>query len=180
LTQSPRQVRQIKVETARMVEEWWTVTNQHLQRGDWKTALVRLKKCDGMLASQLDYWKLLCCTYIQAGRWSDVSNVAASAAQRYSQESIFWECWSWAEHTQGESLTALRILESVSQKFENRESFVYTLACLYASLNRLDEAERCLDRAKELSSDSRSFSMKVAKQRELHVLLTADQLAFPA
>ena len=163
-----------------MVSDWWTVTNKALQRGEWKKALLRLRRCGSIVATQSDYWRLLCCTYLQAGRWSDVSNVAASAAQRYPQESIFWECWSWAEHAQGDSLTALQVLESASSRFADRESFVYTLACIYASLNRLEEAERSLARAKDLSSNAASFAMKVARQRELRVLLTAHELALSA
>jgi hypothetical protein len=149
-----------------------------LHSGDWRSALIELRKAAAV--DPIDHSRLLCCAYLQAGRWDEVSTVAAAAAQRYTQDSIFPECWAWAEHKLGETATALQILESVAPRFRNRESFVYLLACLYAASSRVSEAEHYLARAKRLSPNPQSFFAKATRQRELQILWTRDEMGFAA
>jgi tetratricopeptide (TPR) repeat protein len=151
-----------------------------LLRGDWRKALAELRKVKAGTMDPLEYVKLHCCTYLQAGNWIEVTNIAATAAQHYPQEGIFYECWAWAEHISGNCATALRVLESAVSRFGDRESFVYLLACLYASADKFAEAERYLARAKELSPNVKSFLLKATRQRELQVLWARNQIHLSA
>jgi hypothetical protein len=153
------------------------VSREALQRGDWKSAIGKLPMhYDAFSNSEI--LKHLCCAFLQAERWHDVVCVSASAAQRFSDEPIFWECWAWAEHKQAETLTAIRILEFVSPQFCNREGVAYSLACLYAATNQLQQAKQWLARAKKLTSDPAVFAGKVATQRELKALWSSQERAF--
>ena len=152
-------------------------SHEALLRGDWQSALEYLPP-HHLAFSEPDTLKHLCCVYLQASRWEKVISISASAAQRFSNEAIFWECWAWAEHVHGETLLALRILEFVSDRFPNREGVAYSLACLYAATNQLPKAKKWLARAKKLTPDLPSFISKVATQRELKNLWTAHQHAF--
>jgi len=157
--------------------DWRTVSTTALQQGDWKKSLDHLTRSQESAGEDVEYWKLLCCSYLQAGQWTEVSNVAAIGSQKYADEAIFLECWAWAEHLLGETEAALKLLESREACFGARESFVYTLACLYASLQRLGEAKRCLANAQKLSPDRNSFLQKVTHQRELRILWREDEMA---
>ncbi len=135
-----------------------------LNRGDWKTALSNLPRHYAAFTDSA-ILKHLCCAYLQAERWEEVILISASAAQRFSNEAIFWECWAWAEHKQSHSVTALRILEFVSRRFAKRENIAFSLACLYAANNRLTEAKNWLARAKKLAPDRAAFNSRIAAQR---------------
>lgn len=161
-----------------MVEEMWNRAKTALHRGEWKLALVQLRKRERFSAESEDYFKLLCCAFMQAGRWDEVANIAASAYQRYPEEALFLECWSWAEHTDGQTAGGLEILRRHTSRFGNRESFNYMLACLYSALNERGKATRYLEKAKRLASDQRSFLLKASHQRELRGLFAPDILAF--
>jgi hypothetical protein len=161
-----------------MLNDWRNSVERALQRGDWKTALRRLRQCNRTEQQGLEYFKLLCCANLQASRWIEVSTISASASQRYPGEPIFWECWAWSEYLQGETGTAVRVLEFASSRFRNRENLIYMLACVYASAHRVPEAERCLKKAKQLSPDPRLFALKASRQKELSIFWTSDQLAF--
>jgi hypothetical protein len=153
------------------------VSREALRRGDWKTAIGHLPMHYDAYGNA-DILKHLCCVYLQAERWHDVASVSASAAQRFSHEAIFWECWAWAEHQQADSATALRILEYVVRRFPAHEGLAYSLACLYAATHQLSKAKKWLARAKKLTADPAAFTTKVATQRELKVLWTAHEHAF--
>ena len=152
-------------------------SQQALLHGDWKAALELLPP-HHLAADDAQLLKHLCCVYLQASRWENVISISAPAAQRFSQEAIFWECWAWAEHIRGETLLALRILEFACDRFPAQEGVAYSLACLYAATNQLSKARKWLSRAKKLSPDLPSFISKVSTQRELKVLWTHHEHAF--
>jgi hypothetical protein len=149
-----------------------------LIRRDWRPALLHLQRLTD--TDPFTCAKLLCCAYIQANNWHQVSNTAAVAAQHFPEEAIFYECWAWAEHYLGDTRGALRILNSVQSRFSDRESFVYLLACLHAARNEITEAERFLARAKNLTPDLHAFYLKAGSQRELQVLWKRDEIGFSA
>jgi tetratricopeptide (TPR) repeat protein len=158
-------------------DSWLNVSQEALLQGDWKNALEQLPP-HHVAFNDARVLKYLCCVYLQAARWEKVASISAPAAQRFSYEAVFWECWAWAEHVQGESLLALRILEFASERFPDREGVAYSLACVYAATNQLSKAKSWLSRARKLSPDLPSFISRVATQRELKVLWTAHQHAF--
>jgi hypothetical protein len=158
-------------------DDWLNASQEALHRGDWRCALEYLPP-HHLAASDPHILKHLCCVYLQAARWERVISISAPAAQRFSHEGVFWECWAWAEHIHGESLRALRILEFIADRFPNREGVAYSLACLYAATNQHPKARKWLVRAKKLSPDLPSFISKVATQRELKSLWTAHEHAF--
>ena len=174
------QLRFIELRTLQLIirdDSWLDASQEALVRGDWKGALEFLPP-HHVAFNDPEVLKHLCCVYLQAARWEKVINISAPAAQRFSHEAIFWECWAWAEHIRGETLLALRILEFACDRFPNREGVAYSLACLYAATNQLPKAKKWLTRAKKLSSDLPAFISKVATQRELKALWTAHQHAF--
>jgi tetratricopeptide (TPR) repeat protein len=158
-------------------DSWLKASQEALLRGDWKSALKCLPP-HHLAFNDSDVLKHLCCVYLQAARWEKVISISAPAAQRFAQEGIFWECWAWAEHIQGETLLALRVLEFASERFPKREGVAYSLACLYAATNQLPKAQQWLARARKLNPDLPSFIAKVATQRELKILWTAQEHAF--
>ncbi len=161
-----------------MTEDWWIFSKKALQSGDWKRALRRLLQCDPVSMRQLEYMKLLSCCYIQANCWKEVANISASAAQRFPFEVIFWECWAWSEYMQGETASAIRILEPMTGRFHERENLVYMLACFHASLQQVPDAQRYLARAEQLSSDPAAFALKASRQKEFVGLRKLDEIAF--
>lgn len=152
-------------------------SQQALLNGDWQSALELLPP-HHTASDDAQLLKHLCCVYLQAARWEKVISISAPAAQRFSDEAVFWECWAWAEHTTGQTLLALRILEFACDRFPRREGVAYSLACLYAATNQLPKAKKWLAHAKKLSPDLPAFISKVATQRELKVLWTAHEHAF--
>jgi hypothetical protein len=174
--QSPRPALKPSALTIRD-NSWLQASQEALLQGDWKTALAVLPP-HHQASNDPHLLKHLCCVYLQAARWEQVVSISAPAAQRFSHEAIFWECWAWAEHTQGETVRALRILEFASNHFPNREGVAYSLACLYAATQQLPKARKWLARAKKLSRDLPSFISKVSTQRELKILWTAHEHAF--
>ena len=86
----------------------WTALHQN----DWQKALEIIPHIDFGL-EDINHFRLLCCTYLQAEHWRTLSAVASVAAEHFPSEPVFWEIWAWAEYVQGHTGSALRILESV-------------------------------------------------------------------
>ena len=138
-----------------------------LQENNWQKALELIPHIDFSL-DDVHHFRLLCCTYLQSQHWRALSAVASIAAERFPSEPIFWEIWAWAEHIQGNTKSALKILESVIPAFCHRETTACILAYLYAAGQRYSEAARWSDFASRLPSDSPSLHLGTLPKDESH------------
>jgi hypothetical protein len=138
-----------------------------LHQNNWQKALEIIPHIDFTL-DDVHHFRLLCCTYLQSQHWRTLSAVASIAAERFPAEPIFWEIWAWAEHIQGNTKAALKILESVIPTFCHRESTACILAYLYAASQRYSDAKRWSDFASRLPPDSRSIRIRADGKAEFH------------
>ena len=148
-----------------------------LHQNDWQKALEIIPGIDFHL-EDINHFRLLCCTYLQAEHWKTLSAVASVAAEHFPSEPVFWEIWAWAEFVQGHTASALRILESVIPAFCHRETTAYILAYLYASQNMESEAAHWLDLAARLASEPRTTRADSSMQPGLRTILQQRQIYF--
>jgi hypothetical protein len=138
-----------------------------LHQNNWQIALEIIPYIDFNLDDP-HYFRLLCCTYLQSQHWRALSAVASIAAERFPSEPIFWEIWAWAEHIQGNTKAALKILESLIPAFCHRESTACILAYLYAASHKYSEAAHWFDLASLLPANPRSIRLGTHAKAEFH------------
>jgi hypothetical protein len=141
-----------------------------LQMRNCEAAMSELEQIPAEDHNDWGVLKVRCRALKFAEEWERLAMCAVEALELFEEDPDFWVFWAWSEHMRGRTETALQVVSSVIEDFEESEVVAYCLACFYASLRRVDEARHWLVKAVQRSEDPEQVQLKAMDQPELRTI----------